>query len=179
MHKVKRILEWASMTDSDRRAREAEILAVRERNRSEWAIKDEDGIWWRKDNGMIVNPEDVSIRPLKVSKIWEVYSLRQKTPDSEPCPWWGCTDMPPRPEEIQKAVDEGRVQSERNDDNQHIGEREWHIERIAYLVKYWHDDGHPICMKKPISKMDIYNGAHRLLAARHLKKDTIQCYERK
>lgn len=85
--------------------------------------------------------------------------------------------MPPRPEEIERAVDGGRLQSERNDDNQHLGEREWHIERIAYLVKNWRDDD-PIRMKKPICNMDIDNGAHRLMAARHLKKDTIQACEK-
>jgi len=177
MHKVKRILEWANMTDSEKRAREAEILAMRERNLSEWAIKDEDGVWWRKDNEMIVNSEDVFIQTLAVSKIWEVYRRRQESFE-ERCPWWGCTDMPPRPEEIQKALDEGREQKERNDHNQHLGDREWHVERIAYLVKNWDDDGHPVCMKHPISNMDLYNGAHRLLAALHLKKETIRAYEK-
>ena len=85
--------------------------------------------------------------------------------------------MPPRPEEIQEAVDEGRIHSESNDDNQHIGEREWHIERIAWFVKNWRDDD-PILMKKPISNMDIYDGAHRLIAAVHLKKHTIQAREK-
>jgi hypothetical protein len=148
---------------------------MRERNCSEWAIKDEDGVCWRKDTGMIVNPEDLAIQSLPVSEVWAVYHRRQQ---DDNCRWWCCEDMPPRPEEIQKALNEGRLQSERNDLNQHFGEREWHIERIAYLVKNWHDEGYPVCMKKPISKMDIYNGAHRLLAARHLKKDTIQAYEK-
>ena len=85
--------------------------------------------------------------------------------------------MPPQPEEIQKAVDEGRLQEECNDENQHLGERNWHIERIAYFVKNWKDDD-PICMQKPISNMEIDDGAHRLIAARHLKKDTIQAYEK-
>ncbi len=84
--------------------------------------------------------------------------------------------MPPRPEEIQKAVDEGRIRTECNDGNQHLGDREWHIGRIAYFVKNWRDDD-PIRMKRPMSNMDIYDGAHRLLAARHLRKVSIQAYE--
>ena len=114
---------------------------------------------------------------LPVSKVWEKYFHRQKYEDK--CPWWGCNDMPPRPEEIQKAVDGGdeQIQSQRNDDNPHLGEREWHIKRIAYFVKNWRDDD-PIRMKKPMSNMDIDDGAHRLIAARYLRKDTIQAYEK-
>ena len=85
--------------------------------------------------------------------------------------------MPPQPEEIQKAVDEGRVQLEPNDLNQHLGDRAWHIERIAGLVRNWRDED-AIRMKNPMSNMDIDDGAHRLIAARHLKKDTIQAYEK-
>jgi hypothetical protein len=112
---------------------------------------------------------------LPVSEIGAVYRRRQETVD--PCPWWDCEDMPPRPEEIQNAVNEGRIRTECNDDNQHLGDREWHIERIAYFVKNWRDDD-PIRMKKPMSNMDIDDGAHRLLAAQHLKKATIQAYEK-
>lgn len=112
---------------------------------------------------------------LDVSKVWEKFSKSQKPPN--PCSWCGCENMPPTEKEIQKAVDERRVRKEINDCDQHIGNREWHVERIAYFVKNWNDDD-PIRMKKPISNMDMDDGAHRLLAALHLGKDTIQAYEK-
>lgn len=115
------------------------------------------------------------IEEVEVCKVWEKYYERQTK--SDPCPWWKCKCMPPEREEIQKAVCEGRIQSERNDCNQHLGDRDWHVERIAYFVKNWRDDD-PIRMKKPMSEMDIDDGAHRLLAARHLGKKTIQAYEK-
>ena len=85
--------------------------------------------------------------------------------------------MPPTENEIQEAIDEKRVQTERNDCNPHLGDRKWHVERIAYFVKNWRDDD-PIRMKKPMEDMDIDDGAHRLLAARYLGKKTIQAYEK-
>jgi hypothetical protein len=72
--------------------------------------------------------------------------------------------MPPSNEEVQSAVSEKRFQSECNDNNQHLGDREWHVERIAYFV------AHPckmdaITVKKSGDVWDIENGAHRLIAA--------------
>jgi|GEM_PF-5889196 len=55
MHKVKRIVEFASLSESEWRTREGEAIAFREKNLSEWCVKGGDGIWRRKDNGEIVN----------------------------------------------------------------------------------------------------------------------------
>jgi hypothetical protein len=55
MHRVKRIMDWAMMGDEERRRREAECIALRERNLSEWATRGEDGQWHRKDNGKPVD----------------------------------------------------------------------------------------------------------------------------
>jgi DNA repair exonuclease SbcCD ATPase subunit len=54
MHRVKRIVEWVSLTDEEKEAREAEFIALRARNLAEWATKGDDGIWRRKDNGAVV-----------------------------------------------------------------------------------------------------------------------------
>lgn len=112
---------------------------------------------------------------LSVAELFEKHCAIQNR-DSQKKPWWCCSEFHPRFEEIQKAVDEGRFQAECNDENPHLGDRMWHIERIAYLVKNWKDH-YPIEMKKCLLDMEIYNGAHRMLAARHLGKTTISAYE--
>jgi hypothetical protein len=53
MHRVKRILEFASLSESEWRIREAEAIARREANLSTWCTKGDDGIWRRKDNGQV------------------------------------------------------------------------------------------------------------------------------
>lgn len=59
MHRVKRIMEWVSLTDAEKEARETEFIALRARIRAEWATKGEDGIWRRKDNGAVVQVQDL------------------------------------------------------------------------------------------------------------------------
>jgi hypothetical protein len=54
MHRVKRIKEWVSLSDSEKEKREADFIAQRERNLSKWAVKGDDGVWRRKDNGQVV-----------------------------------------------------------------------------------------------------------------------------
>ena len=123
---------------------------------------------------MVVNPDHPAPRELPVEFVWEVFSRRQQ--NSDPCPWWGCKSAPSCGE-VQKAIREGRFRSKPNDVDQHLGDRNWHIERIAYLVKNWRDDD-PIEMKKPITELDVHNGGHRLIAARCLGKTTILGFER-
>lgn len=112
----------------------------------------------------------VNLKEVSVDIVWQKYVERENSVD--PHPWWDCADMPPACEEVQKAAEEGRVQEERNDCDQHLRDRQWHIERIAYFMKHWKNDD-PIRMRRPIANMEIYDGAHRLMAARFLGKTHI------
>lgn len=57
MHQVKRILEFASLSESEWADREAKAIAFREKNLSEWCVKGEDGVWRRKSDGQVWNSE--------------------------------------------------------------------------------------------------------------------------
>ncbi len=51
MHKVKRILEWASLSELEKQKREAEFLAMRAHNLAKWCTQGGDGVWRRNDDG--------------------------------------------------------------------------------------------------------------------------------
>lgn len=51
MHKVKRILEWASLSEPEKQKREAEFLTMRARNLAKWCTQGDDGVWRRNDDG--------------------------------------------------------------------------------------------------------------------------------
>ena len=106
-----------------------------------------------------------------VEKIWGKYRQRQQT--SDPIPWWGARE--PQFRDIQKAIDEERFQPQSNDQNQHLGDYLWHVERIAHLVKHPNEIT-PICLKHD---GDIANGAHRIIAARFLGKVEIDAVIKK
>lgn len=78
--------------------------------------------------------------------------------------WWGCGTMPTK-EEIETAVTLGKFQDLPNDYGHpdHRGERQWHIERVAFLFQCRSTT--PLRMHPPISDLHLYDGAHRLLAA--------------
>lgn len=115
---------------------------------------------------------EIKLLELKVSELFAKHTEKQKV-DSHP--WWDCPDFPPKPEEIQKAIEEGNLKSECNDNDPHLGDRAWHIGRIAYLVKCGRID--LIEMKQPWSELEIYDGGHRLLATWCLGKPAILAYE--
>jgi len=58
MHRVRRILEFASLSESEWRIREKEAIARREANLSTWCVKGDDGVWRRKDNGQAWDVEE-------------------------------------------------------------------------------------------------------------------------
>lgn len=143
------------------------------------ATKDSTGIW-RSADGTKWNIHEegaatLEMVELNVQQLWASFCKKQRSPCLEPNPWWGCEAMPPTHDEIKLAISEGRIQCARNDDDQHPGDRGWHIERVAYLAKFWNDYD-PIRMKS--GGMEIDDGAHRLTAAFYLQKKRILAYER-
>jgi hypothetical protein len=50
--------EWASLSETEKQARIEAVRKKRDANRSEWAIKGDDGVWRRKDNGDVVERDD-------------------------------------------------------------------------------------------------------------------------
>lgn len=115
---------------------------------------------------------EVKLLNLDVPELFEKHRERQP---NDCHPWWDCEPFPPEPEEIRNAIEHGNLHAECNDLNQRLEDREWHIGRIAYLMK--HNISDPIEMKRPWSRMEIQNGAHRLLAAHYLDKKTILAFE--
>lgn len=53
MHRVKRIFEFASLSESEWQVREGKAVARLEANLSTWCTKGDDGVWKRKDNGQV------------------------------------------------------------------------------------------------------------------------------
>jgi hypothetical protein len=57
MNRVKRILEWISLSEPEKQKREAEFLAERARNLATWCKQDANGVWRRLDDGTEVTFE--------------------------------------------------------------------------------------------------------------------------
>lgn len=146
-----------------------------------WIVKkDSAGIWRSADrtkwNIHEEGPGTLEMVELNVQQLWASFSEKQRSPCLEPNPWWCCGTMPPTHDEIEQAISQGRIQCARNDDDQHLGDRGWHIERVAHLAKSWNDYD-PIRMRS-VTGMEIDDGAHRLMAAWYLQKERILAYEK-
>lgn len=103
-----------------------------------------------------------------VEKLWEFHSQNQ-VEDAEP--WWNCL-TPITDEEIQQTLDKGDfLPMSEMCGSQYQGKRDWHIRRIATLVKAL-NDGHrlpPAFIFLNGRRPQFGDGAHRLAAHHHLK----------
>ena len=145
-----------------------------------WIVKKDSTGIWRSDDCTEWNIHEERAATLKVveldaQELWKSFCEKQRSPCREPNPWWCCGTMPTHCE-IKQAISQGKLQCARNDDDQHLGDRGWHIERVAYLAKSWNDRD-PIRMKS-VKDMEIDDGAHRLMAAFYLQKKRILAYEK-
>jgi hypothetical protein len=96
--------------------------------------------------------------------------LREKN-KQDSNPWWNIGGEPTR-EEITRAIGDGHFIKDCNDKDPHLGNRDWHIGRVAGLIKYREQREYPI----EVSNGKLLDGGHRLLAYNYLGIEEIDTF---